>query len=189
MGKNWRIMGAQGFGDLSMNPWVLAVLKRSPLLKGASAFSRLCLQIPGEYEEPVYYADKTYTGLVKYQSGEYKFEDVSFALNNLNNNEPSINKAAHDGQSVRIDNDIEFLISGKPLLRGNQTVPLYSVIERYSDIRHIFATPRYDYKRLSHFLDGLKLLKKTSFFSNNTSSENIMLTGLKRKTLELTMKR
>ncbi len=146
MGKEWRILGAQGFGDLSMNPWVLAVLKNSSLCGGRCEFSRLGLPIQQEYQEPVYEMDKIYTSLVKYKTGEYKFEDVSFALRQNTPDEPYISRISTDGEMTRIENEIEFLVSGKPLLRGNQTVPLYSVIERYSDIRHIFATPRYDYR-------------------------------------------
>lgn len=139
MGDEWQIVGAQGCGDLTMNPWHLAVIK-DKLVDNIPQFPHLGLQYDRDFMEP--YVDRDYFCLVKHKGGETAFKVIRFAQNNDNLDDPV---AYIDGKSVD-PNSIELLFSGKPIVQNDIILPLYTVIDKYQDIRHIFATPRIMFK-------------------------------------------
>jgi len=145
-GAEYRIIGVQSCGDLTMNPWHVALTWEAgrPVLHH--------LDTPGDpldIKEPVH--ERTYRCLVKWKPGKrdflYEFKDLKFDLQPrgfearevlLNGNEsPSSSKEG----PVYITEDIEFALSGKVIVDRGHDVSLSNAIDRFQDVRHIFNVP------------------------------------------------
>lgn len=131
MGNDWNIVGAQGFGDLTMNLWHLAIINND----NEKTFARLNFMMDREFVEQ-WYANQ-YTALVLHKDGLIKFHDVTFA--HRNNGLPIIR---FDGNDVDMSEDIRLLLVAKPIVRDNIILPLQTTINMFQDIRHIFACVR-----------------------------------------------
>jgi hypothetical protein len=117
------IIGQQGCGDLTMNLWYVAYLC-STFTKGEKVLVYL-------QEEPV--SDRTYTCLVKWRDGRVTVEE-DVRLNPYDPPHLSI-----DGEWV--DKEVEFAVSGKPVIRKGEKVDFTSVVHQFSDMRHLFQLP------------------------------------------------
>ncbi len=135
MGDHWNIVGAQGFGDLTMNLWHLAIINDDPLNNNQKTFARLeFLRDPKFVED---WCANQYTALVLHNDGLIKFHDVTFAQRN--NDLPIIR---FDGNDKDMSGDIRLLLVAKPIVRDNIVLPLQTTINMFQDIRHIFACVR-----------------------------------------------
>jgi len=87
-GQDWLIIGAQGCGDLTMNPWHLAYLGPNYYIK--SLQNQLCgMFLPGGYQEPI--NQRIYRCLVKWCDAmathlghRYEFLDLRFMAGGAN---------------------------------------------------------------------------------------------------------
>lgn len=144
-GKDYRIIGVQSCGDLTMNPWHVALTWHNgqPTLHHLNTAGD-----PPDLREPVH--ERTYRCLVKWNSAEkkhqYEFLDLKFDQS-ARGFEARIDDddGGHNGdrpeQRKYITDEIEFALSGKVIVHKGRDISLSSVIDQFQDVRHIFNVP------------------------------------------------
>ncbi|GCA75439.1 hypothetical protein MiTe_02273 [Microcystis aeruginosa NIES-2520] len=158
LGQDWLIIGAQGCGDLTMNPWHLAYLGPNYYIK--SLQNQLCgMFLPGGYQEPI--NQRIYRCLVKWCDAmarhlghRYEFLDLRFIMaggaNIIQINDPRVARRYDDflrtlpGYDANLQNIapfLEFALGGKTIIQQGDVVPLFTAIDRFQDVRHIFCLP------------------------------------------------
>lgn len=176
MGDEWQIAGAQGCGDLTMNPWHLAVIK-DKLVDNEPQFPHLLLQCDKDFKEP--YTDRDYFCLVKHKGGKTEFKVIRFAQNPNYLDDPV---AYINGERIE-QNSIELLFSGKPIIQSDIILPLYTVIDKFQDIRHIFGIPKITFKKPMVF-KGKSV--KSIYFGEHYLFDSDPVTALNRRRQALT---
>lgn len=156
-GQDWLIIGAQGCGDLTMNPWHLAYLGPNYYIK--SLQNQLCgMFLPGGYQEPI--DRRIYRCLVKWCDDmathlghRYEFLDLKFmagGANIIQINDPKVARKydaflrtlpGYDANLQNIAPFLEFALAGKTIIQQGDVVPLFTAIDRFQDVRHIFWLP------------------------------------------------
>lgn len=122
------IIGQQGCGDLTMNLWYVAYI-RSAFTKNEKVLIHL-------FEEPIF--DRTYTCLVKWRrNGKVTIEE-DVRLDPYKTSPRSLNIKE---RCVDVDDEVEFAVSGKPVIRNGETVDFATVVHQFSDMRHLFQLP------------------------------------------------
>ena len=158
LGQDWLIIGAQGCGDLTMNPWHLAYLGPNYYIN--SLQNQLCgMFLPGGYQEPI--NQRIYRCLVKWCDAmarhlghRYEFLDLRFIMaggaNIIQINDPRVARRYDDflrtlpGYDANLQNIapfLEFALGGKTIIQQGDVVPLFTAIDRFQDVRHIFCLP------------------------------------------------
>ncbi len=155
-GSDYTIIGVQSCGDLTMNPWHVALIKHT------DNKNSLCrLNIPGSFIEPI--EDRSYRCLVKWNEDmitgihdmRYEFIDLKFF--DLDRQE-IMTKIIDDDYKSRmadwfkkskvnpenITDNIEFALSGKPIIQKGSDIIIANVIDSFQDVRHIFNLPSVD---------------------------------------------
>lgn len=157
-GQDWLIIGAQGCGDLTMNPWHLAYLGPNYYIN--SLQNQLCgMFLPGGYQEPIDH--RIYRCLVKWCDAmatrlgyRYEFLDLKFTMaggaNIIQINDPQVaprynrhlaGLPGYDANLPNIAPFLEFALAGKTIIQQGDVVPLFTAIDRFQDVRHIFCLP------------------------------------------------
>lgn len=156
-GDEWQIIGAQGCGDLTMNPWHIAYLGRSSYID--ALHNTVCgILINDEYTEPI--EKRVYRCLVKWNEDavkqigrQYEFLDLRFI--NLNPiviliNAPELAQEYenclkglpdYNEDLKNISPFLEFALAGKEIIQKGHQVPLVTAIDKFQDVRHIFKLP------------------------------------------------
>ncbi|GBL10588.1 hypothetical protein [Microcystis aeruginosa] len=165
-GQDWLIIGAQGCGDLTMNPWHLAYLGPNYYIK--SLQNQLCgMFLPGDSQEPIDH--RIYRCLVKWRDDmathlghRYEFLDLKFIMaggaNIIQINDPRVadydaflrTLPGYDANLQNIAPFLEFALGGKTIIQQGDVVPLFTAIDRFQDVRHIFCLP-YQVPCAGHF--------------------------------------
>lgn len=135
MGEDWNIVGAQGFGDLTMNLWHLAIINKDQLHQNQKTFARLEFKKDQKFVED--WTSNQYVALVVHKDGLIKFHDVTFVQRNR-----GLPIICFDGNDADMGKDIRLLLVAKPIVRNNIVLPLQTTINMFQDIRHIFACVR-----------------------------------------------
>ncbi|CCI00725.1 hypothetical protein [Microcystis aeruginosa] len=156
-GQDWLIIGAQGCGDLTMNPWHLAYLGPNYYIN--SLQNQLCgMFLPGDPQEPIDH--RIYRCLVKWCDDmathlghRYEFLDLRFmagGANIIQMNDPRVARKydaflrtlpGYDANLQNIAPFLEFALAGKTIIQQGDVVPLFTAIDRFQDVRHIFGVP------------------------------------------------
>ncbi|NCR53682.1 MAG: hypothetical protein GPJ10_09730 [Microcystis aeruginosa L211-07] len=156
-GQDWLIIGAQGCGDLTMNPWHLAYLGPNYYIK--SLQNQLCgMFLPGDPQEPI--DRRIYRCLVKWCDDmathlghRYEFLDLRFmagGANIIQMNDPRVARKydaflrtlpGYDANLQNIAPFLEFALAGKTIIQQGDVVPLFTAIDRFQDVRHVFCLP------------------------------------------------
>jgi len=143
------IHGWQGCGDLSMNYWSVALIKKKTMSNGEEKehFIFPC-------DEPV--EKRTYTCLVKWKKDKFDFLKQDSKANikdyveirkvkfHRPANEGDPGKAeliVNNGPVLNITDKIEFAVYGQQVIRDGEIVDLGNTIPEYSDLRHVFFLP------------------------------------------------
>ncbi|GEM_PF-3193885 len=150
-GKNYQIIGIQSCGDLTMNPWHVALVN----IEGQYRLCRLNLpEDPPYLREPV--QDRIYRCLVKWRKGlcshQYEFIDLKFHDLGVDGimteiiDDSFLDKRHRWIKNKKIDinnitEKIEFALSGKPIIQRDRDIALSNVIDSFQDVRHIFNLP------------------------------------------------
>ena len=149
-GKDYLIIGLQGCGDLTMNPWHVALVR----IQGKPILCHLTYSTDHTLQEP--YDERIYRCLVKWKPGVrgekacHEFIDLRF-----HRIKPQTEYAAeivddsfkrkHDHLfheiGARVADRIEFAVAGKPIVQKGNEIPLANVIDRFQDVRHVFNVP------------------------------------------------
>lgn len=140
---DFTIIGVQSYGDLTMNPWHVALILQNnvPILYYLNTDGD-----PTSIQEKVH--ERTYRCLVKWKEGkkDYRYEFLDLQFRKM----PSGYEAClvtdsennYTAKDIYITDDIEFAMSGKPIIRKGRDISLSSVIDQFQDIRHIFNVPK-----------------------------------------------
>lgn len=146
-GKDYRIIGVQSCGDLTMNPWHVALTWEDgqPVLYHLGTKGD-----PPDIQEP--WHERTYPCLVKWKPGRkrehlYTFLDLrrDYVGNRV---EARVASQGCDECEVEvpkedfITDDIEFALSGKVIVHHGRDVSLSSAIDHFQDVRHVFNVPK-----------------------------------------------
>lgn len=144
-GQEYRIIGVQSCGDLTMNPWHVALAWEDgqPVLYH--------LATPGDPEdihEPLY--ERTYRCLVKWKPGvkPYMYEFLDLKFHEMKRGFGALLVDTRCDQcpdtppkDVWITDDIEFALAGKPIVQKGRDISLANVIDQFQDVRHVFNVP------------------------------------------------
>lgn len=149
-GHGYQIVGVQSCGDLTMNPWHVALIQKN----GNPLLCHLSPVTGEELTEP--YRERTYRCLVKWRRrpGTARGEEQSaFDFVDLQFDRPEehyysatvVDTALMEQWSLDEKNDvakdIEFALSGKPIIQRKAEIPLANIIDRFQDVRHVFNLP------------------------------------------------
>ncbi|HEV2706158.1 MAG TPA: hypothetical protein VGV59_09555 [Pyrinomonadaceae bacterium] len=151
-GAEWRVIGVLSNGDLTMNPWHIAYIRKSHIDNGKNVLCAL------SQREPI--SNRIYRCFVKWDDAVarrtgVKYEFLDLMLKPVGHNvwiklaEP---KVADDYEKVlkqlsrykrqkNIAPLIEFALSGKPIIVKKVELPLSSAADKFQDVRHIFNLP------------------------------------------------
>jgi hypothetical protein len=119
------IIGEQGCGDLTMNPWYVAFIN-----SGLTGNRPRLIHLHGEPMEK-----RSYTCLVKW-SDSNKIEIITLKFNPFLTDKYQV---MHKDEPVA--DKIEFAIYGKPIIRAGRLLDMRETCHQYSDIRHLFLLP------------------------------------------------
>lgn len=136
--KDWKIIGVQGCGDLTMNLWNVAYIN-SPLTDNEPKLIYL-------RREPI--ENRIYSCLIKWKADEshphphYTIEPLRFDLflYEANPKAEGVVLRLRNGGVEPIADKIEFAVYGQQVIRNGQ-VNLKNTILEHSDIRHLFLLP------------------------------------------------
>lgn len=142
LGKDgWRIVGVQGHGDLTMNPWHVAYCNQPGLNKNPIF---CCLKTREDLYVEERYIDRVYRCLVKWRPERGKprltIEDIAFRDADPQLGGVTVHLVGSDGLH-EITDQVELAMAGKPIIQDRQEIPLFSFIGKFDDVRHIFALP------------------------------------------------
>lgn len=108
-------------GNLGNNPWNIAwQYDQQPNL--------YCLS---SEKEP--FAERVYSCFVVPKQGPSKIKDVTFDTSG----------AIKDADGIDLDFEVDWCSSGQQIVKDNQVVPIESMIEQFSDPRHVFELKDY----------------------------------------------
>ena len=145
-GDRYLVIGMQSCGDLTMNPWHVALIRRDGI-------PILC-RVPEER-----FDQRTYRCLVKWRDTDkehfpwrYSFADLKFVqvLHGFHASIPDEECARLEKRGewpatgispLNVTHLIEFALAGKPIIQKGSEIPLNTVIDRFQDVRHIFNLP------------------------------------------------
>lgn len=165
-GDDWLIIGAQGCGDLTMNPWHVAYIGKSYI---KNLQDTVCgMLIDDDYKEPI--QNRVYRCLVKWTENaakkldrQYEFLDLKFiSLEKPNVIQIYDSKIArnygerlvtfddYNGDLRNIAPCIEFALAGKTIIKKDHQIPLSTASDKFQDVRHIFSLP-HQVKSSGHF--------------------------------------
>ncbi|MCK5129509.1 MAG: hypothetical protein KAQ68_06645 [Clostridiales bacterium] len=143
--KDYKIIGIQSCGDLTMNPWHVAFISKEPS-------PILChLKTAGDPEsitEQIH--DRIYRCFVKWKPSvnldTYCFIDLKFQELDDGWEVLLMQDIIADGNVVYkketlITEHVEFALSGKQIVQNGYDISLSSAIDRFQDVRHIFNVP------------------------------------------------
>ena len=147
LGKKWKIVGAQGFGDLTMNLWHLAILNDKRISKNP-IFARLDVNLDPDFREE--WCRNKYTALIVNKNGSVSCNEVTFVQGKTNDQLPIV---YFDDKSRDMKDQIKLLLIGKPIVRNNKILPLQTTVNMFQDIRHIFACIRCDLPYVAKIYD------------------------------------
>ena len=156
-GDNWRIVGVQSNGDLTMNFWHIAFLNHS----SNGGRTHLCgLRTLGDPQEN--FARRTYRCLIKWQDQAAailgrRYDSLELRFSPLPDERWMV-KLARPHQAEAIEDKLqsldgydstvhdvgpfmEFALSGKPIVEDGVEITLANAIDRFEDVRHIFNLP------------------------------------------------
>ncbi len=141
------IIGVHSCGDLTMNPWHVALIWENdrPTL--------CCLATEGDPQtitEPVF--ERTYHCLVKWKKDSdvehlYEFANLKFLAVPRGHEacliKPNLSESpiGEEPEERIVTDDIEFALSGKTIVQHGRDVSLANVIDRFQDVRHFFNVP------------------------------------------------
>lgn len=157
--KDWLITGVQSCGDLTMNPWHVAYIRKSYVTEQ----DNLCgLLTENDEQEPL--GSRIYRCIVKWNSDitakvgtKYSSLDLTFhkvaqgrhqviikgteseEYHKLLSKFRQYNKSTKDISAL-----IDFALSGKPVVEKQEELSLSNAIDKFQDIRHIFNLPTVD---------------------------------------------
>jgi len=127
-----------------MNQWHLAVINDTSIID-EPIFARLDLsQTRGGARRPDFtepWIWRRYIALVINNEGNIEFHDVTFS-DTSNPNKPII-YFDDDGHTNDRNNEVKLLIIGKPIVRDNMVLPPPTIVDKFQDIRHLFACVRF----------------------------------------------
>ncbi len=155
-GDKWRIVGVQSCGDLTMNPWHVAYIRKS-YIPGQVKFCGLLGD--DEIYEP--FENRIYRCIVKWSAEaaallKRRYEALDLTFHEVPGGYSVIIKDVHhrDGYAGRlskiksydanvhdISSCIDFALAGKPVVESGEELSLANAIDRFQDIRHIFNLP------------------------------------------------
>lgn len=137
--QGWRIIGAQGHGDLTMNFWHVAYCNE-PQFNPGPIFCRLDTVEDKNASEP--FQDRTYRCLVKWRENSriprIEFLNVGFRAAGRS---AGVTVHLADDQDRDITDEVCFAMAGKTIIENRVELPLETIIDRFDDVRHIFALP------------------------------------------------
>lgn len=152
----WEIRAVQSNGDLTMNPWHVAYVGRSPLSAERNFFCGLYTEGDEKTHEPI--DRRTYRCLIKWTAEaaairgcRYEFGDVQIRksgdlyvlLPAIGSDMNEIAEAPrYDAQQRDISSLVEFALAGKPIIENHHELPLAHAVDRFQDVRHVFNVPR-----------------------------------------------
>jgi hypothetical protein len=143
-GGQYRIIGVQSCGDLTMNPWHVAFMWEGgqPILYHLNT-----VLDPADIKEPVH--ERAYRCLIKWRARKrrtflYEFADLKFTIlrEKIKVELIRTRKDRNTPEFEAITDDIEFALSGKPIVQKGRDISLSSVIDRFQDVRHVFNLPQ-----------------------------------------------
>lgn len=138
----WRIIGAQGVGDLTMNYWHVAYCDQTEYNYSDLAYHPVFCHL-GTVEDKTStepYQERTYRCLVKWKerSPNLEFCNIHFRAADT---PARVTVHLADDNDSDITKEIWFAMSGKTIIENGIELPLDAVIDRFDDVRHIFALP------------------------------------------------
>jgi len=137
--SDFEIIGQQGCGDLTMNLWSVAYIN-SPLTPGGKPVLLFL------HAEPI--GSHTYPCLVKWKAVEnnapcVSIEDMQFNPNAARvgdlESQRHIAWVVRGGKPHPVGDQIEFAVSGKPVIRHGKLVNLGRRTRQFTDLRHLLA--------------------------------------------------
>ncbi len=156
-GEKYHVIGIQSCGDLTMNPWHIALIHK----RNRTILCRLVAPARQQREPDEPFAERTYRCLVKWRSQappwKHDFIDLQFSEvedgfhaaiadnDYLDKQYKGRTKRAWlEEAGINLNNiapQIDFALSGKPIIQKGSEIPLATVIDRFQDVRHIFNLP------------------------------------------------
>lgn len=156
-GADWRVIGIQSNGDLTMNPWHIAYIGQSHL---QDQDGTLCALLSHDPKEPV--LSRIYRCLVKwtdtviqirpqrYECLNLRIEEARGQRYALKINDPDVADrydawlrplSEYNTDTKNIAPLVEFVLSGKPIVEDGIELSLTNAIDRFQDVRHVFSLP------------------------------------------------
>ncbi len=153
-GEEWTIIGVQGCGDLTMNPWHIAFLGSHSYQEKLR--NNLCaMLVDDEYKEAI--EKRVYRCLVKWNEPatkkighQYEFLNLKFIdLHGsiaVEIDDPDMAIQRKGQLRLKDDTDsvapyIEFAVAGKTIIEKGHQLPLVAAVDKFQDVRHIFSLP------------------------------------------------
>jgi hypothetical protein len=148
-GEDYLVIGVQSCGDLTMNPWHVALIHQH----GRPQLCFLKSERRDGLEEPL--GERSYRCLVKWKSGLrdccYEFIDLEFRETVAGFQANIVDRPflkAHS-QSLKekgidtrnISESVDFALSGKPIVEKGMDLSMANAVDRFQDVRHIFNLP------------------------------------------------
>lgn len=149
-GSRYQLIGVQSCGDLTMNPWHVALVQRNH----KRMLCHLSAAVDRHLTEP--YQDRVYRCLVKWRhssverhsggtSHRYEFLDLKFSRVSPENYSATLADSTDVSRPPMplkdVSRQIEFALSGKPIIQKKAEIPLANIIDRFQDVRHVFNLP------------------------------------------------
>lgn len=138
--KGWRIIGAQGHGDLTMNYWHVAFCNQ-PGYDKSPKFCRLETREDEEANEP--FLERAYRCLVKWKGKRRRQSSVEFRTIHFRTaiRRPGVTVHLADDHDREVTRDVAVAMAGKTIIENGTELPLDAIINRFDDVRHIFRLP------------------------------------------------
>lgn len=138
--QGWRVVGVQGHGDLTMNYWHVAYCDQSEFGLEPK-FCRLDTTEDGQAIEP--YQDRTYRCLIKWKDranrpSKLEFHNVHFLTAGKG---AGVTVLLADENDEDVTDKVSLAMAGKTIIENRIELPLDAIVDRYDDVRHIFALP------------------------------------------------
>ena len=187
-GEQYRIRAIQGHGDLTMNPWHVALIHENGR---AHLYHLNTKEDPQSAREDL--QNGKYQCLVKWKRelrDKHDFINLGFSMDGANNvtariydseflaaNEQWLNERGIDPDNIAPF--IEFAFSGKPLYSRGQDLGLTYITRYFTDVRHIFRLPTVTAHRISASRDREEMKINFGEYTlfTNENSRTLAVTG------------
>jgi hypothetical protein len=141
----YEIIGLQGCGDLTMNEWNVGFLNNE---LGEDRPTLVCLRT----EELRY---RTYSCLVKWKPsesrrGQLTIEDLRFNYEEIAQESNNIVRVRFGDAWLPRGDLIDFAVSNQQVIREGQIVPVTTICNQFSDLRHLLMLPNLNPKGPLH---------------------------------------